>query len=187
MSPGTKTLIFGSHQFVLHPLMVGWAWRKLYGCCPSWKEWFCIIIHDWGYWGKPNVNGEEGDKHPEWAGRVVSHLFGSEWGDFCQFHSRFVARQHGRNVSRLCAPDKLAGASWPVWLYVLIGGASGEMQEAMALTRPGEKYSTIGGGAPTELENPYEWYRQVADYLRRWAYEHADGRYDTWTQGAASQ
>lgn len=29
---------------------------------------------------------------------------------------------------------------------------------------------------------PQQWFREVADYLRAWAWRHRDGRYDTWTQ-----
>ncbi|MCK5235828.1 MAG: hypothetical protein KAR06_02490, partial [Deltaproteobacteria bacterium] len=59
---GTKSLLFGVHQFIWHPITVLIAWCKLYGW-PTWPELVCIIVHDWGYWGKPNMDGPEGEKH----------------------------------------------------------------------------------------------------------------------------
>jgi len=31
------------------------------------------VIHDWGYWGKPNMDGPEGERHP-WLGARVMHV-----------------------------------------------------------------------------------------------------------------
>jgi hypothetical protein len=185
---GTKSLLFGSHQFILHPLMVAWCWWRLYGFPWDPRLWIAFFVHDLGYWGKPNMDGPEGDLHPAWGAGFMEALFGKEWGDLVLYHSRFIAKRHRRNVSRLCAPDKLAAAIWPVWLYVLLASWSGEIDEYMERNRPGSggKYDAttmrFSGWSPDK----HEWYRGVADYLKRWAYEHRDGRYDTWTQGAQS-
>ena len=45
MKLGTKSLLFGCHQFVLHPLFVLVAWWRLYGR-PSWRMVVAIIVHD---------------------------------------------------------------------------------------------------------------------------------------------
>lgn len=29
MRVGTKSILFGAHQFLLHPLFVAWAWTRL--------------------------------------------------------------------------------------------------------------------------------------------------------------
>lgn len=192
MTVGTKSLLFGSHQFIVHPLMVLWCWRKLYGSYPrSWKVWLAIFVHDLGYWGLPNMDGPEGDTHPQWGANLMARLFPRDpWlADLCRYHSRFVARDAGRNVSLLCAPDKLAAASWPVWLYVLLSSWSGEITEYMnRVADPTSKYNTISApaGAPPverETQDKYQCYREVSAYLRAWAYAHRDGQYDTWTQG----
>ena len=60
MKMGTKSLLFGVHQFFIHPLMVLLAWIVLYRSFPGLKELVCIFIHDWGYWGKADLKGEEG-------------------------------------------------------------------------------------------------------------------------------
>jgi hypothetical protein len=184
---GPRSILFGSHQFLVHPLMVIWAWKKLYGEWPDFRETVCIFLHDLGYvtqWCH-DMDGAEGDTHPEWAATVAGRWFGPEYAALRRYHSRFLARRDGRNVSRLCAPDKLAGGSWPVWLFVLLGRLSGEIDEYMARSVPGsgEKYVTMG---PQLRYSPdrAEWYREVCAHLRAWAWEHRDGRYDTWTQGA---
>ena len=48
------------------------------------------------------------------------------WGEFVYYHSRFLAKRHGRRPSRLCAADKLAVALEPWWLYLPRVIASGE-------------------------------------------------------------
>jgi len=72
MNVGTKSLLWGVHQFAFHPVTVLLAWRELYGTWPNWKEMVCIIIHDWGYWGSPNMDGEEGEMHPIFAADLAS-------------------------------------------------------------------------------------------------------------------
>lgn len=64
MNVGTKSILFGVHQFAWHPYTVGRAWKKLYKKSPRWWEWVAIIFHDVGYLGCPNMDGEEGQKHP---------------------------------------------------------------------------------------------------------------------------
>lgn len=83
MRIGTKSLLVGAHQGLWHPFTVLLAWIELYGL-PNWKEAVCIVIHDWGYWGKKNIDGgptltpfdgfdyEEGFYHPCLAGEIAS-------------------------------------------------------------------------------------------------------------------
>lgn len=70
MTTGTKSLLFGVHQFLWHPLTVLLAWVYLYRSFPNPKELLCIFVHDWGYWGCPNMDGPEGERHPE---RAATH------------------------------------------------------------------------------------------------------------------
>lgn len=64
MKIGTRSLLFGVHQFLWHPFTVVLAWRKLYGRWPKWTELVAIALHDVGYWGCPNIDGKEGRRHP---------------------------------------------------------------------------------------------------------------------------
>jgi len=65
MTVGTKSILFGVHQFLWHPITVGLAWKHLYGVWPNRYEWVAIFCHDLGYWGKSNMDGAEGRTHPK--------------------------------------------------------------------------------------------------------------------------
>ena len=128
MKTGTKSLIFGVHQVFIHPIVVYRAWKALYGR-PSWRELICIVIHDWGYWGKPNLDGPEGERHPEFAAGIATKLFGKRWGYLCLYHSRHYARAAGAEPSKLCWADKLSITYEPAWFYLLRARLSGELKE----------------------------------------------------------
>ena len=78
MKVGTRTILFGVHQFLWHPFIIWRAWRWLYGKNPTWPELVAIFCHDLGYWGKPNLDGPEGSTHPragaKIAARIVFHV-----------------------------------------------------------------------------------------------------------------
>lgn len=159
MKVGTKSLLIGVHQFLWHPITVALAWHELYHKCPSWKEFICIFIHDWGYWGCPNMDGEEGEKHPEYAAHLAlkyldhptdendleNYYFG-----LCLFHSRHYAKQHDNTVpSKLCWADKLCYKYDPVWFYTLRAKLSGEITEYRALPQ-----------SQNFKGSDFEWYRE---------------------------
>lgn len=79
MRIGTKSVLYGAHAFYLHPWFVAWAWWKLYGF--PWKPWLWVMffVHDLGYWGKPNMDGPEGERHP-WFGAHVLYTLQRVWG-----------------------------------------------------------------------------------------------------------
>lgn len=129
MTIGTKSLLFGAHQFILHPIFLAVAWWKLYGAPLDPRLWVAFIVHDWGYWGLANMDGEEGQRHPELGGRIMARLFGQEWGDFTRLHSRYYARIEGREPSPLCAADKLVLLVTPRWIYLPGVKATGEAEE----------------------------------------------------------
>ena len=172
MNIGTRSLLFGVHQFAIHPWFVALAWWKLYGFPWDHRLWVAFVIHDWGYWGKPNMDGPEGELHPIWASKVMGRAFGMHWEQLCLYHSRFLAKKDGKPFSRLCVADKLAIAIQPSWMYLPMAWLSGELSEYM-----------IGKGArtPAQDRTPIQWYRDVQRYCREWAYEHADGKCDKWT------
>lgn len=135
MKVGTKSLLFGCHQFILHPIFVYSAWINCYRELPNPKETICIIIHDWGYWGKPNMDGPEGELHPQWAAHVATKYLGGEYGILCLLHSRFAARAVMRPVSKLCLPDKIGVAKMPDWLWVILARFTGELYEYMGQSK----------------------------------------------------
>lgn len=151
MKAGTKSLIFGVHQIFWHPISVFIAWCELYGL-PNWKEAICIIIHDWGYWGCSEMEGSEGENHPEYAAHITHQLLDSEvwielpetetrskgwkvlqkrteYRDLCLYHSRSMAKKRGVEPSKLCWADKLSIKYDPWWFYLLRAKLSGEIKE----------------------------------------------------------
>lgn len=131
MSVGTRSLLFGAHQFLWHPLLVLIAWVKLYGW-PRPGELVVILVHDWGYAGSPDIEGPGGLHHPELGARLVNRLFGSECRDLVLYHSRAYARAAGRSPSRLCWADKLAFTLEPMRFYLWRTRLSGELAEYRA-------------------------------------------------------
>lgn len=129
MRIGTRTLLFGVHQVFLHPILLAISWTMLFGFPTKLALWACFVVHDWGYWSKPNLDGEEGERHPELGSRIITRLFGEEWGKFCLYHSRRYAERDGQPISDLCKADKLAFIIHPTWLYVIQTSLAGEINE----------------------------------------------------------
>lgn len=187
MKIGTKSVLFGAHCFIVHPLFVAVAWWRLYGFPCDVRLWVAFFVHDLGYVGKPNMDGPEGELHVEWGAHLMERLFGPEWGDFCRYHSRFYARRDGKQYSRLCVADKLSVALEPWWFYLPRAWASGELAEYMALAggKNGSKYA----GEPNSpavaqdvaSDDPRIWFRGMTAYCRAWALAHQGGAVDTWT------
>jgi hypothetical protein len=167
MKIGTKTLLFGSHQFVIHPILVFIAWVKLYKKLPNFKELICIIIHDWGYWGKPNLDGPEGEKHPIWAAMWIAG--NTDWSlDYswlCLYHSRFMAKMDNHPVSKLCLPDKYGVALAPAWLWVFLGNLTGEIKEYRAQTN----YEISNAGpCQGQYKSSFEFFRAYKAKCAEW-------------------
>jgi hypothetical protein len=74
MKIGTKSVLFGVHCFLLHPVFVAIAWVKLYGFPLDPRIWIAFFVHDLGYIGKPNMDGIEGEKHVEFGAKLM-HIF----------------------------------------------------------------------------------------------------------------
>lgn len=160
MKIGTRTLLFGVHQFLWHPFTVWRAWRWLYGYAPSWWQCIAIFCHDLGYVGKPNLDGTEGKTHPdggaELTRRIVfklARLFqprrhsstAAYWYRhdlaecaylFSRHHSREYAKQLGETPSQLCWADKACILFDPPWLYLLRARLSGELAEFKTNAEP---------------------------------------------------
>lgn len=180
MKIGSRSLLFGAHQFLLHPVCVALAWRKLYGRFPGDPRiWIAFVVHDWGYWGCPNMDGAEGKMHPWRAARWFAAWFDKfetstapshngkncvdplgEWGRLCLFHSRSLARRYGEPVSQLCAPDKIASFMVPRFVYLTGTRWSGELAEYMA-----QGDTPAGRAAGIDVSSPEAWFGSVKIYL----------------------
>lgn len=213
MKIGTKSVLYGGHQFLIHPWFVAWAWWKLFGFPLDPRLWAAFFVHDIGYIGKPNMDGAEGETHVELGANIMHILFDcginttisitrydvnggfhcryfnpyvrqtqKRWRDFTMYHSRFYAKKHGTQPSRLCIADKLAITLTPRWLYLPLARATGEIHEYMKCSaqKEGEgpaKYAAM----KLRTDNQKQWHGDMCDYLRRWVDAHMDGSIDNWT------
>ena len=212
MKIGTKSVLFGAHCWFIHPWFVALAWWKLFGFPRDWRLWAAFFLHDLGYVGKPDMDGDEGERYVEWGANalgqiaaraacfgkadcIVTRILGTKnyhrWSDFSLYHSRFYAKRDGVKPSRLCIADKLAVALEPWWLYLPRVIATGEIDEYMARAsgQQGSKYDGepvvskyLSMGVRTRTKR--QWHADMTEYLRKWVQEHKDGRADTWTPEA---
>ena len=151
------------------------------------RLWFSFFLHDLGYIGKPNMDGEEGDKHPEFAAKIMGFFFGKKWYDFCLYHSRFYSKRDNAQYSKLCVADKLSIIFEPWWFYLPRVILSGEIYEYMALA--GGKNNSKYKGEPNDkyvhmqlaTRTKRGWFKACSHYLEQWAYEHRNIKEDTWT------
>lgn len=174
MKIGTKSVLFGAHCFFIHPWFVALGWWKIYGFPFDPRLWVAFFVHDLGYFGKPNMDGDEGELHPYWGAKVMG-IFGKKWFYFTLYHSRFLAKREGAHFSKLCVADKLAIVLTPSWLYLPMVNWTGEILEYM---KDAERNSN--GKIPVQ-ESQLLWHQSVKEYIRNWVAEHKDMKEDTWT------
>jgi len=191
MKIGTKSLLFGTHQFLLHPLFVLWGWVKLYGWPKDWRIYIAILVHDWGYWGKADMDGLEGRLHPLLGAAIMERLFDRDldsnesgmmavkrrWYYFTVCHSRFYAQQHSMLPSRLCWADKLGFTLYPEWLYLLLARLSGELWEYMTDGKWAERWPWPPTGWELRMIQsgwPLGWLRGIKAYTRRLVEQNKD-------------
>ncbi len=164
MKVGTKSVLYGAHCFLIHPVFVMIAWIKLYGFPWDPRLWVAFFVHDLGYLGKPNMDGKEGITHPELGAKIMS-IFGESWADFTRYHSKYYSTYCCKSFSKLCVADKLAISLEPSWLYLPRVNWTGEIKEYMMISRKG-------------FTNHKEWHNWVRTHHKKWAYEQRDGRMD---------
>lgn len=82
MKIGTRSLLFGAHQFLIHPWFVAAAWWRLYSFPFDPRLWVAFFVHDLGYWGKPNMDGPEGEEHPVFGAKIMGRWFDGHGGHY---------------------------------------------------------------------------------------------------------
>lgn len=192
-SIGTKSVLLGAHCFFLHPFFVAGAWWKLYGFPFDPRLWVAFFVHDLGYIGRPNLDGKEGERHPELGARIMGALFdwgsgprlyegwvyhmpNSRWHDFSLYHSRYYAARERKPVSKLCFADKIAFTLTPRWLYLPMTTLTGEIREYL-------RNAQTAGSAhwqPTRYDKNL-WHSRLCEYMTAWVETHKNGAVDTWT------
>ena len=160
MNVGTKSLLFGIHQFIWHPVTVVLAWQAIYKRWPAWWELVAIVLHDVGYWGCSDMDGPSGRPHPlkgaALTRKVVLFLSGNyglarDAHALALGHSRFYAAEAGIPLSKLFIADKMSVLFEPSWFYLLRAQLSRELPEYM-------ENSLFKGQTPLEWLN---WYKSV--------------------------
>lgn len=116
------SLLTGAHQFLIHPCIVAYCYIKLYGFPWNPLIWLCFLIHDWGYLGKSDMDGDSGKWHPLFAYHLLNQFGLTKTAKYCLFHSRTMIKLLADNncmISRLGVADKLAIIHTPLWMYRL--------------------------------------------------------------------
>jgi hypothetical protein len=178
MRMGTRSLLYGGHCFFIHPLFVALAWWRLYGFPLDPRLWLVFLVHDWGYFGRRDIDGEDGEAHPETGAALVGFLCGAKWKDFCLRHSRSYSRKMGVEPSRLCYADKLSLAMTPTWLWLPMARMTGEIREYIARSKTGHYASDVGKDYSYLKEdgsNAIQWHLEMCQYLRDYVTAEAKG------------
>lgn len=141
--------------------MVLVAWIRLYRKLPGFWEFICILIHDWGYWGKDNLDGEEGEDHPRFAAELIHAITGNHYyWELCMFHSRFQAQKYRGDPSKLCLADKWGVAMLPTCVWVIMGRWTGEIEEY----RSNKKYEIF----QQSRKSDYAWFNDYKAICAEW-------------------
>lgn len=171
MKVGTKSVLVGAHCFLIHPLLVAWGWKRLFGFPWDIRLWFAFALHDIGYWGRDDMDGVSGEDHVVLGARIMGWLFGPAWADECYRHSRYWSQRMGLPVSRLCLADKLAFAMAPAWLYIRMTRWTGELTEYMERSKErqaGDRSFTNEELVLLNSGDPFAWLRGLQSYTLRW-------------------
>lgn len=186
MKIGTKSLLFGAHQFILHPLFLAAAWTRLFGFPWDPRLWVAFFVHDLGYWGKPNMDGEEGEAHvffgaglfatimaPLTRFRPFCFRFSSwdrykKWYCFSFYHSRAMAKKYDTLVSALGVADKYVIVITPWWLYVPLTRWTGEIREYQKTKKHQEETGILIIHSQPSIEEDRAWYHGVQSFMRTW-------------------
>lgn len=202
MRIGTKSLLFGAHQFITHPVCIAIAWFRLYGWSTIlWRPmksgpehhlvleikpwslslWLSFLVHDWGYWGLPNMDGPEGSLHPLRSAIAYDKVFPTKkkhlWMAFIAAHSRASAKElpYLDGPSPLAAADKLAIGLTPWWLYVPLTRMTGEIREYQSTPRHASEHGHISDdGRKQPWRTDVAWFKTICHNLNAWAYKDAE-------------
>ena len=175
MTVGTKSVLGGAHCFLVHPFFTLRGWIKLFGPPRDVRVLFACFLHDIGYVGRSDMDGESGEEHVILGARIMGWLFGPVWADECYRHSRYWSQRMGLPISRLCLADKLAFAMTPAWLYIPMARWTGELAEYMQRSKErqaGDKGFTEGELILLNSGNPRGWLQGLQSYTLRWVEQH---------------
>jgi hypothetical protein len=111
MKQGTVSVLVGCHS-PIHSLLVWYAWRKVYGKWPTFREIVCIFLHDIGHWGMDYLDHYHLKQQHWWLGASAAYvLFDLEAFKLVAGH----CETSGAPRSTLYKPDKHSWYLAPTW------------------------------------------------------------------------
>lgn len=112
MTEGTKSLLIGCHNFIIHPLMVIKAWHWWFKTWPEPWQIVCIFIHDLGLAGRQYLSDPAAKKgHWRLGASWAKRLFGEKGFLFCAGHTPDSMEPR----SDLWYADKASWLVAPLW------------------------------------------------------------------------
>lgn len=170
MKVGTRSWLWGAHHWWHHTRWVWRAWCWLYGRRPTWREGLAIAMHDIGYLGCEDIDGDQGVLHPARSASLVQALAGEAAADLVLRHSRSLCAAWRMTPSLLCWADKLAVA------FELEQDCGGYLCRARATGELAEYRRRAAESGFLDLDAPdWAWARMLADHHRRLAILGAPG------------
>lgn len=156
MKEGTRSYLFGCHQFLLHPLWVLLAWRLEYKSWPKWWEIIAIFLHDIGICGRQYLSNDEAKighwrKGTHLSFYIVRKLTGSICkgailaGFLCAGHCPEESNFPESKLSRADKRSWLVAPMWWLWF----------------------NYWVEWQGKGLGVTKPLEWKKLVAENLKR--------------------
>lgn len=103
---GTRSVVFGAHCLPLHWLFVARGWIHLNGFPSDPRIWCAFVLHDVGYIGKPNMDGDEGEAHVFTGAKILGWLF-----DYGGYNASWFARTIGWLIGAVFGPRAPDGFS----------------------------------------------------------------------------
>jgi len=124
MKEGTKSVLFGCHNPILHGIFVLMAWKLEYKAWPKWWEIICIFLHDIGVWGRQYLSDDDakighwetGAHFAVWLFNFGPLRFANLGGAPFLFIAGHAPEESGYPKSKLWKPDKRVWLVAPLWL-----------------------------------------------------------------------
>jgi hypothetical protein len=104
---GTISWLVGFHS-IFHSIYTYLAWIKLYKKVPTFRETFCIFIHDIGYCGMNYYTNKSHEGHEILGAKIAGKLFGKEYHTLVLKHRVFD--------SKLEKPDEYSHCLMPLFI-----------------------------------------------------------------------
>lgn len=139
MKEGTKSVLFGCHNPVIHGIFVLLTWKLEYKVWPKWWELIGIFLHDIGVWGRQYLSNDTAkvghwQRGAYWTSKIVSKLGGSARLSY-SFVAGHCPEESYYPKSKLWKADKRVWLVTPIfilwWNYWVEWSGSG-----LGVTRP---------------------------------------------------